>query len=161
MVRFIRLLLNEKGRFLWSAHRITERQKAGKARSIKGKQLKNSRNTASRPPAARLSSASAEFFSWLSKERRPNGRRSFSEPPGGPPARTGPSGRIENAEEVSPLRHMSPPPRGRSAGRRPHPVSPRLPGQGMPRGAAEKLTASHAPARGGRSPGRSCGPPPA
>ena len=44
MVRFIRLLLNEKGRFLWSAHRITERQKAGKARSIKGKQLKNSRS---------------------------------------------------------------------------------------------------------------------
>ena len=33
----------KKGRFLWSAHRITERQKAGKARSIKGKQLKNSR----------------------------------------------------------------------------------------------------------------------
>lgn len=35
----------KKGRFLWSAHRITERQKDGKARSIKGKQLKNSRNT--------------------------------------------------------------------------------------------------------------------
>ena len=35
----------KKGRFLWSAHRITERQKAGKARSIKEKQLKNSRNT--------------------------------------------------------------------------------------------------------------------
>ena len=35
----------KKGRFLWSAHRITERQKAGKARSIKGKQLKNSRRT--------------------------------------------------------------------------------------------------------------------
>ena len=35
----------KKDRFLWSAHRITERQKAGKARSIKGKQLKNSRNT--------------------------------------------------------------------------------------------------------------------
>ena len=34
----------KKGRFLWSAHRITERQKAGKARNIKGKQLKNSRN---------------------------------------------------------------------------------------------------------------------
>ena len=34
----------KKGRFLWSAHRITERQKAGKARSIKEKQLKNSRN---------------------------------------------------------------------------------------------------------------------
>lgn len=38
----------KKGRFLWSAHRITERQKAGKARSIKGKQLKNSRSTVSR-----------------------------------------------------------------------------------------------------------------
>lgn len=35
----------KKDRFLWSAHRITERQKAGKARSIKGKQLKNSRKT--------------------------------------------------------------------------------------------------------------------
>ena len=32
----------KKGRFLWSAHRITEEQKAGKARNIKGKrQLKN------------------------------------------------------------------------------------------------------------------------
>ena len=39
----------KKGRFLWSAHRITERQKAGNARSIKGKQLKNSRNTVSKP----------------------------------------------------------------------------------------------------------------
>lgn len=38
----------KKARFLWSAHRITERQKAGKARSIKGKQLKNSRNTVSK-----------------------------------------------------------------------------------------------------------------
>ena len=37
----------KKGRFLWSAHRITERQKAGKARSIKGKQLKNSRKSVS------------------------------------------------------------------------------------------------------------------
>ncbi len=27
----------KKGRFLWSAHRITERQKAGKARNIKEK----------------------------------------------------------------------------------------------------------------------------
>lgn len=35
----------KKCRFLWSAHRITERQKAGKSRSIKGKQLKNSRST--------------------------------------------------------------------------------------------------------------------
>ena len=47
----------KKDRFLWSAHRITERQKAGKARSIKGKQLKNSRNQVSRQPVARLSSA--------------------------------------------------------------------------------------------------------
>lgn len=39
----------KKDRFLWSAHRITERQKAGKARSIKGKQLKNSRSQVSKP----------------------------------------------------------------------------------------------------------------
>ena len=38
----------KKCRFLWSAHRITERRKAGKSRSIKGKQLKNSRNTVSK-----------------------------------------------------------------------------------------------------------------
>ena len=38
----------KKCRFLWSAHRITERQKAGKSRSIKGKQLKNSRSTVSK-----------------------------------------------------------------------------------------------------------------
>ena len=50
----------KKGRFLWSAHRITERQKAGKARNIKGKQLKNSRSTASKPPVAHLSSPSAK-----------------------------------------------------------------------------------------------------
>ena len=48
----------KKGRFLWSAHRITEKQKAGKARNIKEKQLKNSRSMASRPLVARLSSAS-------------------------------------------------------------------------------------------------------
>ena len=48
----------KKGRFLWSAHRITERQKAGKARSIKEKQLKNSRNTVSRQLVALRSSAS-------------------------------------------------------------------------------------------------------
>ena len=45
----------KKGRFLWSAHRITERQKAGKARNIKGKQLKNSRSTASKPQEERRS----------------------------------------------------------------------------------------------------------
>ena len=48
----------KKGRFLWSAHRITEKQKAGKARNIKEKQLKNSRNTVSRQPVVRRSSAS-------------------------------------------------------------------------------------------------------
>ena len=48
----------KKCRFLWSAHRITERQKDGKARSIKGKQLKNSRSTASKPLVALRSSAS-------------------------------------------------------------------------------------------------------
>ena len=51
----------KKGRFLWSAHRITKKQKAGKARNIKEKQLKNSRNTASKPPVARLSSPSANL----------------------------------------------------------------------------------------------------
>lgn len=38
----------KKGRFLWSAHRITEKQKAGKAGNIKEKQLKNSRSTVSK-----------------------------------------------------------------------------------------------------------------
>ena len=51
----------KKGRFLWSAHRITERQKAGKARNIKGKQLKNSRNTASKRLVAHLSSPRDNF----------------------------------------------------------------------------------------------------
>ena len=46
----------KKGRFLWSAHRITERQKAGKAWSIKGKQLKNSRSTVSRKQEEQASS---------------------------------------------------------------------------------------------------------
>ena len=48
----------KKCRFLWSAHRITERQKAGKSRSIKGKQLKNSRSTVSKQLVALRSSAS-------------------------------------------------------------------------------------------------------
>ena len=47
----------KKGRFLWSAHRITEKQKARKARNIKGKQLKNSRNTVSKQLVALRSSA--------------------------------------------------------------------------------------------------------
>ena len=51
----------KKGRFLWSAHRITEKQKAGKAGNIKEKQLKNSRSTASRLPVALPSSPSADW----------------------------------------------------------------------------------------------------
>ena len=51
----------KKGRFLWSAHRITEMQKAGKARNIKGKQLKNSRSTVSKQLVALRSSASDNF----------------------------------------------------------------------------------------------------
>lgn len=46
----------KKGDFLWSAYRITEKQKAGKARNIKEKQLKNSRNTVSKPLVAHHSS---------------------------------------------------------------------------------------------------------
>ena len=48
----------KKGRFLWSAHRITEKQKAGKAGNIKEKQLKNSRSTVSKQLVALRSSAS-------------------------------------------------------------------------------------------------------
>ena len=63
----------KKGRFLWSAHRITERQKAGKARSIKGKQLKNSRSTASRPPVAHPSSPSADRLFYFPRLLWPPG----------------------------------------------------------------------------------------
>ena len=55
----------KKGRFLWSAHRITEKQKAGKARNIKEKQLKNSRSTASRLPVALRSSARDNFLGFI------------------------------------------------------------------------------------------------
>ena len=55
----------KKGRFLWSAHRITEKPKAGKARNIKEKQLKNSRSTASKPLVAHRSSASADYQHYL------------------------------------------------------------------------------------------------
>ena len=51
----------KKGRFLWSAYRITEKQKAGKARNIKEKQLKNSRNTVSKPLVALHSSPRDNF----------------------------------------------------------------------------------------------------
>ena len=46
----------KKGRFLWSAHRITEKQKVRKARNIKEKQLKNSRSTVSKQLVEHLSS---------------------------------------------------------------------------------------------------------
>ena len=59
----------KKGRFLWSAHRITERQKAGKARSIKGKQLKNSRNTVSKQ-LVELLSFQRDNFSHTEKSRK-------------------------------------------------------------------------------------------
>ena len=67
----------KKDRFLWSAHRITERQKAGKARSIKGKQLKNSRSTASKQPVVLPSSASVKLYQNASKPREINGFRGF------------------------------------------------------------------------------------
>ena len=51
----------KKGRFLWSAYRITEKQKAGKARNIKEKQLKNSRNTVSKQLVEHHSSANVNY----------------------------------------------------------------------------------------------------
>ena len=48
----------KKGRFLWSAHRITERQKAGKARNIKEKRQSKNFSTVSKQLVAHLSSAS-------------------------------------------------------------------------------------------------------
>lgn len=46
----------KKGRFLWSAHRITERQKAGKARNIKEKRQSKNFNTVSRKQEEQASS---------------------------------------------------------------------------------------------------------
>ena len=51
----------KKGDFLWSAYRITEKQKAGKARNIKEKQLKNSRNTVSKLLVEHHSSQNVNF----------------------------------------------------------------------------------------------------
>ena len=65
----------KKGRFLWSAHRITEMQKAGKARNIKGKQLKNSRNTVSRQLVEHHSSLNVNF-SYLRDNLRNSDLRS-------------------------------------------------------------------------------------
>lgn len=65
----------KKGRFLWSAHRITERQKAGKARNIKGKQLKNSRSTVSKLLVEHHSSLNVNF-SYLRDNLRNSDLRS-------------------------------------------------------------------------------------
>ena len=71
----------KKGRFLWSAHRITERRKAGKARSIKEKQLKNSRNTVSKQLVALRSSASDNLqLNNAKKARKYAISRAFSIP---------------------------------------------------------------------------------
>lgn len=51
----------KKGDFLWSAYRITEKQKAGKARNIKEKQLENSRSTVSKQLVELLSSQRDNF----------------------------------------------------------------------------------------------------
>ena len=52
----------KKGRFLWSAYRITEKQKAGKARNIKEKQLKISRSTVSKQLVEHHSSLNDNFI---------------------------------------------------------------------------------------------------
>ena len=67
----------KKDRFLWSAHRITERQKAGKARSIKGKQLKNSRNTVSKQLVA-LRSSQRDNYKEYQKNIKTLGNPVFS-----------------------------------------------------------------------------------
>ena len=51
----------KKGHFLWSAHRITEKQKAGKARNIKGKRQSKNFSTVSKQPVVLLSSPSVNF----------------------------------------------------------------------------------------------------
>ena len=71
----------KKGRFLWSAHRITEKPKAGKARNIKEKQLKNSRNTVSKQLVELRSSASDNLqLNNAKKARKYAVFRAFSMP---------------------------------------------------------------------------------
>lgn len=60
----------KKGRFLWSAHRITEKQKAGKARNIKEKrQLKN------------FNTVSKQLVELLSSQRDNNKKIDFKKTP--------------------------------------------------------------------------------
>ena len=74
----------KKGRFLWSAYRITEKQKAGKAQNIKEKQLQNSRNMVSKRHVVRLSSARdnqlARDIKMVQKPRKIKAFRGFSMP---------------------------------------------------------------------------------
>jgi len=80
----------KKGRFLWSAHRITEKQKAGKARNIKEKQLKNSRSTVSKQLVALRSSPRDNhpqgFFSRDAKANLSNISPQTRHTPYAPPA---------------------------------------------------------------------------
>lgn len=69
----------KKGDFLWSAYRITEKQKAGKARNIKEKQLKNSRNTVSKQLVELRSSPNDNYISF----EETNLHRLYSAPPAG------------------------------------------------------------------------------
>ena len=61
----------KKGDFLWSAYRITEKQKAGKARNIKEKQLKNSRSTVSKQLVALRSSQRDNYTERRRKQTTP------------------------------------------------------------------------------------------
>lgn len=72
----------KKGRFLWSAYRITEKQKAGKAQNIKEKQLKNSRNTVSKPLVVHHSSQRDNSREYYEMYRTPKALcfRGFSIP---------------------------------------------------------------------------------
>lgn len=65
----------KKGRFLWSAYRITEKQKAGKAQNIKEKQLQNSRSTVSKLLVEHHSSLNVNF-SYLRDNLRNSDLRS-------------------------------------------------------------------------------------
>ena len=49
-------------RFLWLRNRTTDNRKCEKARNIKEKRTIEMFNTASKPPVARLSSASADLL---------------------------------------------------------------------------------------------------
>ena len=59
----------KKGHFLWSAHRITEKQKAGKARNIKGKRQSKNFSTVSKQLVALRSSASDNFRDQVAERK--------------------------------------------------------------------------------------------